>query len=74
MVNTAFAFSLWNNTLRTLTAVESSVINNTMLVQIPLLAWIFLGETLTAQKWAGMLVAGVGVLVVQLRRRDRQRL
>lgn len=69
VVNTAFAFSLWNNTLRTLTAVESSVINNTMLVQIPLLAWIFLGETLTAQKWTGMLVAGVGVLVVQLRRR-----
>ena len=69
LVNTAFAFNLWNHTLRTLSAVESSVINNTMLVQIPLLAWVFLSETLTAQKWAGMLVAGLGVLVVQLRRR-----
>ena len=35
--------------------------------QIPLLAWIFLGETLTVQKWAGMLVAGLGVLVVQVK-------
>ena len=70
VVNTAFAFNLWNNTLRTLTAVESSVINNTMLVQIALLAWVFLGERLTAQEWAGMLAAGAGVLVVQLHRRS----
>ena len=31
VVNTAFAFTLWNRTLRTLTAVESSIINSTML-------------------------------------------
>lgn len=71
LVNTAFAFNLWNHTLRTLPAVESSVINNTMLVQIPLLAWVFLGEALSAQEWAGMLVAGAGVLAVQLRRRPK---
>jgi drug/metabolite transporter (DMT)-like permease len=69
VINTAFAFNLWNHTLRTLPAFESSVINNTMLAQIPLLAWIFLGEALSLQKWIGMLVAGLGVLVVQLRRR-----
>jgi drug/metabolite transporter (DMT)-like permease len=69
VVNTAIAFNLWNHTLRTLPAVESSVINNTMLVQIPLLAWIFLGEALTVQEWVGMVVAGLGVLVVQVRRR-----
>jgi drug/metabolite transporter (DMT)-like permease len=34
VINTAFAFTLWNHTLRTLTAVESSVMNNTVLVQI----------------------------------------
>ena len=49
VVNTALAFTLWNNTLRTLTAIESSVINNTMLPQIAILAWIFLGESLACQ-------------------------
>lgn len=68
LVNTAFAFTLWNHTLRTLTATESSVINNMMLIQIPILAWIFLGETINAQQAAGMALAGAGILVVQARR------
>ena len=37
LVNSAFAFTLWNRTLRTLSATESSVINNTMLIQIAIL-------------------------------------
>lgn len=65
LVNTAFAFTLWNQTLRTLTAMESSLINSTMLIQIALLAWFFLGETLSAQKWVGMLLAGLGTAIVQ---------
>ncbi|HEX5839667.1 MAG TPA: EamA family transporter, partial [Anaerolineales bacterium] len=32
LVNTAFAFTLWNHTLRTLTAMESGIINGTMLI------------------------------------------
>ncbi|MCA9917120.1 MAG: DMT family transporter, partial [Anaerolineales bacterium] len=32
LVNTAFAFTLWNHSLRTLSAMESSIINNTMAV------------------------------------------
>lgn len=67
VVNTALAFTLWNRTLQTLTAVESSLINNTMLIQIPILAWVFLGEALTAQKIIGLVVAGVGTLIVQIR-------
>jgi len=38
-----------------------------MLIQIPLLAWLFLDKPLTPQKIIGMTLAGVGVLVVQLR-------
>ncbi|MCU0485333.1 MAG: DMT family transporter, partial [Anaerolineales bacterium] len=34
-INTAFAFTLMNHTLRTLTAMESSMINSTMLIWIP---------------------------------------
>lgn len=68
VVNTAFAFTLWNHTLRTLTAVESSVIGNLMLPQIAVLAWVFLGEALTPRQIVGLALVGVGTLVVQLRR------
>ena len=68
VVNTAFAFTLWNQTLRTLAAMESSIINSTMLIQIAVLAWLFLGEPLTGQKIMGMALAGFGALIVQLRR------
>ena len=66
LVNTALAFTLWNQSLRTLTAVESSVINNLMLVQIAVLAWIFLGEALNAVEILGLGLALAGILVVQL--------
>jgi len=68
VVNTAFAFTLWNHTLRTLSAMESSIINGTMLIQIAILAWLFLGERLTWQEGIGMVLAGLGTLIVQLRR------
>lgn len=68
LVNTAFAFTLWNHTLRTLTAVESNIINNTMLVQIAILAWVFLGEAITLQEMGGLTLVVAGVLMVQLRR------
>jgi drug/metabolite transporter (DMT)-like permease len=68
VINTAFAFTWWNASLRLLSAVESSIINSTMLIQIALLAWLFLGEQLSWQEIAGMVLAGVGVLIVQLKR------
>jgi len=69
VVNTAFAFTLWNLTLRTLPAMESSIINNTMSIQIPILAVIFLGERLNGREVLGLVLAALGILLVQLRRR-----
>ena len=69
VVNTALAFTLWNYTLRTLTAIESSILNNTMLPQIAILAWIFLGEGLGARQILGLVLVGAGTLIVQLKRR-----
>ena len=69
LVNTAFAFTLWNHTLRTLTAMESSVINGTMMIWIPIFAVIFLGETITTKEIIGLVIVGVGTLIVQLRKR-----
>jgi drug/metabolite transporter (DMT)-like permease len=66
-VNTAFAFTLWNHTLRTLSAMESSIINNTMMIQIAILVWIFLGERLSWQEGIGLGIAAVGTLLVQLK-------
>ncbi len=67
VVNTAVAFTLWNLTLQTLSAVESSVINSLIMPQIAILAFLFLGETLSLQEIAGLVLVGVGALVVQLR-------
>jgi drug/metabolite transporter (DMT)-like permease len=67
VVNTAFAFTLWNHTLRTLSAMASSIINSTMLIQIAVLAWLFLGEHLTWREGIGMVLAGLGALIVQVR-------
>lgn len=68
VVNSAFAFTLWNHTLRTLSAMESGIINNLMMVFVPVLAWLFLNEGLTTRQGIGMLLAGAGILTVQLRR------
>jgi drug/metabolite transporter (DMT)-like permease len=66
VVNTAFAFTLWNTTLQALTAVESSILNGMMLPQIAILAWFFLDEPLTYRQIIGIVLVGVGTLVVQL--------
>jgi drug/metabolite transporter (DMT)-like permease len=68
VVNTAFAFTLWNHTQRTLSAVESGAINNTMLIQIAALAWVFLSEGLNGREIAGLALAAAGTLIVQVRR------
>jgi drug/metabolite transporter (DMT)-like permease len=67
VINTALAFTIWNYTLRTLTAMESSIINGTMLIQIAVLAWIFLGEDITIKEIIGMLIAAFGAVLVQLK-------
>lgn len=66
--NTALAFWLWNKAQGVLSALESSLINNTMLIQIAILAVLFLGERLTPPQIAGLVLAGLGVLFVQLAR------
>lgn len=71
IVNTALAFTIWNFTLRTLTAMESSVINGTMLVQIAVLAFFFLGESILFREGIGLFLAGTGAVIVQLKFKER---
>jgi drug/metabolite transporter (DMT)-like permease len=70
IINTALAFTIWNFTLRTLSAMESSIINGTMLIQIAVLAWIFLGEEISVKELIGMLIAALGAVMVQLKIRN----
>ena len=72
LVNTALAFTLWNASLRALSAVESSILNGLMLPQIAILAWIFLGEALSVREIAGLGLVCLGVILVQVRRRGRE--
>jgi drug/metabolite transporter (DMT)-like permease len=67
IVNTAFAFALWNHALKTLKVYEQSVLQNTMLIQITLMSVIFIQEQLTLQKIFGMAIVFIGVLIVQLK-------
>lgn len=68
VANTALAFFLWNHALQRLEAFEISVLQNTMLVQIAVLSWLFLGEELTVMKLIPMALVFVGALIVQLRK------
>lgn len=63
VVNTAFAFTIWSKTQQILTAVESSIINNTMLIQIAVMAWIFLQEPLNLQDVFGLALVALGALL-----------
>jgi len=63
VVNTAVAFTLWNWSLRRLAAVESAAINNTMLIQIAGLAWLFLGEGPGPAGIAGIVVVSAGAFL-----------
>ena len=67
VVNTSFTFVLWNYTLQTLTAMESSIINGTMLVFISILSWIFLDETQSLQAIIGLILAFIGAIIVNIR-------
>jgi drug/metabolite transporter (DMT)-like permease len=69
LVNTAFAFILWNYTMQTLKAMESSILNGFMLIFIAIFAWIFIGESLSFKSILGMVVALIGGILVQLPRK-----
>ena len=66
VVNTAVCFTLWNYTQQTLLATESSILNNTMLVYISILAWIFLGEKQSLVEIVGLVLALAGAMLVQI--------
>ncbi len=63
--NTALAFTWWNESLRHLSATESSAVNNLMLLEIAALAWLLLGEAPGVVQWVGMALVTLGVLAAR---------
>ena len=68
IINTALAFTLWNISLRTLNAFESSIINGTMLIQIAILSAVFIDEVIDMKEAVGMTIAAAGAVIVQIRK------
>ena len=69
--NTSLAFFLWNWALRTIPAYELTVLQNIMLVEIAVFAFVFLQETITPLMVVGMTLVLAGVFVVQWQAKGR---
>ena len=63
----------WNFILRTLSAAESSMISNTMTIWIPVLAVLFLSETLNFRQIDALILVVIGTLAAQIKRISRKK-
>jgi len=66
VVNSALAFTIWNRSLQTLSAVESSMIYSSIIPLIAVQAWWLLGEPMTPKIILGIVLVCLGVLLVQI--------
>ena len=78
VINTALTYTLWAQSQRSLRAVESSVLGDLTVIQVALLGWVVLGESLDGAQIVGLVVALSGVVLVQVapvlsRARSRRR-
>jgi drug/metabolite transporter (DMT)-like permease len=65
VVNTAFAYILYNHVLRTRAAFEVSALTSLSPLVTAIGAWLFLAEPLTALQIVGMMIAVSGVILIQ---------
>jgi drug/metabolite transporter (DMT)-like permease len=72
VMNTALAFTLWNNAMRALRAIDTTLINSTMMPQIVLLSILFLGEFPDLSDWIGLVLLAIGIAAVQVLQAKRK--
>ena len=65
LINTAVAYMLYNHALQTLMALEVNMLLNLAPLGTAFLAWLFLGETVSAVQLAGIIIVILGVGLVQ---------
>jgi drug/metabolite transporter (DMT)-like permease len=69
IINTAFAYLIYNHALKLLSALEMNIILNLAPLVTALLALTFLGESLSVVQLAGMMIMIIGVILVQAKPR-----
>ena len=65
VINTALAFTLWNRSMKTLRALDISLINNTMLPQITVLSIVFLGEMINFVEFISLTIILTSIILIQ---------
>lgn len=73
VVNTAAGYMLYNHALQVLTAIEMNMLQNLSPLETVVIAWLLLGERLSAVQILGLVIVIVGVMVVQRLGRTRVR-
>ncbi|PWI48507.1 hypothetical protein CEE45_06375 [Candidatus Heimdallarchaeota archaeon B3_Heim] len=68
VVNTALAFTLWNNAMRKIRAMDISIINGTMFPQIVFLSMVFLEEMPLMNEWIGLVILLISTFTLQFNR------
>jgi len=64
-INTALGYVLYNHALQSLQAFELNVLLSLTPIWTALLGWLLLNEVLVSQKWVGIFVVIVGILLAQ---------
>ena len=65
LLDTGLSLSLWNRALRVLWPFEVTVLARAQMIEVPLLAGWFLGDTLLTGEWLGIGVTLVGIVLSQ---------
>ncbi len=73
VVNTAFAFTIWHSAMKTLNALHAGVIASAQIVEVAVLAWWFLGESLTGGRIVGSAIVLAGIVVVHVSKANAAR-
>lgn len=74
IINTALAFTIWNKAMQDLRAIDTTLINTTMMPQIVLLSIIFLDEFPDLVDWIGLFLLAIGITAVQVLQARRKKL
>ena len=66
VINTALAFTMWHEAMRTLNALHAGIIASAQIVEVPILAWLILDERMTTARVVGSVVVLVGIVIVHV--------
>jgi drug/metabolite transporter (DMT)-like permease len=66
IVNTALAFTMWHMAMRTLNALHAGIIGSAQVIEVPILAFIILGESMSIGRILGSVLVLAGIIFVHV--------